>query len=523
MSERRALICSPLLPEFDRESGSRRIFDLIECLRAAGWAVSFVSRAGGAERYVAALQQRGVATYVGSGARIEQLIAGGRFELALLAFWYIAESYLPLVRALSPRTRVVVDTVDLHFVRQARRLLHPATEEQRPGQLDGDYASEMMRELNAYVAADAVLAVSQKEADLLNDLAGDPSLAHAVPDCEDLALSTIPFAERKGILFVGNFKHPPNVGAAEYLCKEIIPRLDPQILAEHPLSMVGNALNDTIRGYGSGVPQIRMVGWVPSVLPYLERARITVIPLRYGAGTKRKLIQALMVGTPTVSTPVGTEGLGLRHGADVLVADGPAAFAGAIKDLLTDAELWRQLACAGRDHVMRLHARETVRARFLEVIAAALAKEPKQIPSRENGRDANGSVSAPSYGQLIERIRGLASRVLPRQATVLVISKGDDDLLQLDGRTAWHFPRAEDGSYAGYYPATSANAVAHLEALRAKGADFLLFPTTALWWLEHYAGLRQHLERHYQTLASEENTGLIVALSAPAEERTGRQ
>jgi GT2 family glycosyltransferase len=508
----RALICSPLLPEFDRESGSRRMFDLIEFLRAAGWVVSFVSRRGGGQRYIRALEQRGVATYIESDSRIEQLIAAGHFQLAVLAFWHIAESYLPILRRLSPLTRVMVDTVDLHFVRNARRLLYTPVGSQTPSRLDRGYASEMMRELNAYAAADAVLTVSQKEADLVNDLVGDPGLASAVPDCEDLDGSTVPFADRQGVLFVGNFKHPPNLGAVEYLCTEILPRLDPQFLAEHPLSIVGNGLNKTVRQYAKSLPHVRLVGWVPSLLPYFERTRISVIPLRYGAGTKRKLIQALMAGTPTVSTSVGVEGLGLQTGSEVIVADDPAAFAGAIARLLQDEELWQHLANRGRAHVVSMHARQTVGHRFAEVIAATLAKQPKLAQAPETIRTPSDPEPSRSYVELIERIRELVRRVLPPEATVLVVSKGDQALLQLDGRAGWHFPRAEDGSYAGYYPATSAAAIAHLEALRAAGANFLLLPHTALWWLEHYVELKEHLERYYATVAAEENTGVIIAL-----------
>ena len=100
------------------------------------------------------------------------------------------------------------------------------------------------------------------------------------------------------------------------------------------------------------------------------------------------------------------------------------------------------------------------------------------------------------YQQLPERIREVVRSALPADATVLVVSKGDNALLHLDGRTAWHFPQTENGAYAGYYPATSAAAIAHLEALRKKGAEFLLLPPTAFWWLEHYTRFAAHLRKN---------------------------
>ena len=119
-----------------------------------------------------------------------------------------------------------------------------------------------------------------------------------------------------------------------------------------------------------------------------------------------------------------------------------------------------------------------------------------------------------AYGELADRIRAVARAALPTGATVLVVSKGDDDLLDLGGPRGWHFPQANDGTYAGYYPADSAAAIAHLEAMRAKGAEFLLFPSTALWWLEHYRGFREHLEARHELAVAQSETCYVFALKA---------
>jgi glycosyltransferase involved in cell wall biosynthesis len=98
------------------------------------------------------------------------------------------------------------------------------------------------------------------------------------------------------------------------------------------------------------------------------------------------------------------------------------------------------------------------------------------------------------YQDLVESVRAIASQVVPPGAVVAVVTRGDSNLLTIDGRCAWHFPEARPGVYAGHHPADDAAALAALEEARARGAGFLLLPGTAYWWLEHYAEFGAHLE-----------------------------
>jgi GT2 family glycosyltransferase len=509
---KRALVCAPLLPEFDREGGSERIYHMIEYLQEAEWAVTFIAENGrGGERYVQHLQQRGIATYCGFGQRTDEMIAAGCFDLAIFAFWHLAEKYLPTVRKLSPRTRVLVDTIDLHFVRNARRIFQDF--KGRPGRmLDPDYASELSRELNTYAAADGVLTVSQKEAQLINDLTGDPTLAMNAPDAEELTPSKVPFEDRKGILFIGNFRHPPNLQAVEYLCREVLPRVDQRLLEQHPVFVVGNGLDDRVRAMAQTVDNVKMVGWVPSVVPYLERCRITVIPLLYGAGTKRKLIQALMVGTPTVTTAVGMEGLHLTDGEHVLQADDPQAFADAVTRLVTERSRWMHLAAKGRAQIRFDHGKQILQEAWHRLIESAMHRRPKSPIDGGAHQTFVRRLTNEEYDYLRNRIREVIRDRVPPGDVVIVVSKGDDRLLDLPGCKGWHFPQNDEGVFAGHYPADSKAAIAHLEALREKGAKYLLLPNTASWWLEHYPGFRQHLEQHYRLAVQEESVCSLFEL-----------
>lgn len=117
------------------------------------------------------------------------------------------------------------------------------------------------------------------------------------------------------------------------------------------------------------------------------------------------------------------------------------------------------------------------------------------------------------YERLLARIREVVRAMLPPSATVLVVSKGDEELLELDGRPGWHFPRDESGKYAGYHPGSAQEAIRHLESLREAGANYILFPCTAFWWLGHYDDLAQHLIRRYQLVHADNDTCVIFALN----------
>jgi spore maturation protein CgeB/SAM-dependent methyltransferase len=146
--------------------------------------------------------------------------------------------------------------------------------------------------------------------------------------------------------------------------------------------------------------------------------------------------------------------------------------------------------------------------------AARLREREKQLRDLTAQREADWARRATN-----QRMREVVHAVLPAGAQVLVISKGDDDLLQLDGRHGWHFPQTAGGVYAGHHPGDSAEAIAHLESLRAKGAQFLLIPATAFWWLEFYADFRRHLESRHPLLAYHVDTCFIFSLGPVASDR----
>jgi hypothetical protein len=143
---------------------------------------------------------------------------------------------------------------------------------------------------------------------------------------------------------------------------------------------------------------------------------------------------------------------------------------------------------------------EANRARF---------EEKWQAPWQPYGRRRSDR-----YREMTVRIQRAVLDAVPAGATVLIVSRGDDELLRVDGRRAWHFPRTIDGAYAGHHPADSREAIAWLEAEHAAGAEYVVFPATATWWLQHFGELRRHLEG-YGRRFSDPDTCVIFDLREP--------
>jgi GT2 family glycosyltransferase len=122
------------------------------------------------------------------------------------------------------------------------------------------------------------------------------------------------------------------------------------------------------------------------------------------------------------------------------------------------------------------------------------------IPWKQHGR-----LQTDEYRNTIDRIRETVIASVRAGARVLVVSKGDDELLQLEGCLGSHFPQVDGGVYAGYYPADSGGAIEQLEELRARGAEFLLFPGPAFWWFDFYGGFRDHLDSRYHRVCQSQD------------------
>lgn len=138
------------------------------------------------------------------------------------------------------------------------------------------------------------------------------------------------------------------------------------------------------------------------------------------------------------------------------------------------------------------------------------AVEPLRMAA--TGAAAEEIAARVEYVGLVARVRGIVRDRVSRQARVLVVGRGDDQLLRLFGRKAGHFPQDAHGDFAGEYPPDGASAVAALERLVAAGWNHLVIPATSAWWLDHYRELRIHLHREWHAVHRDPDSCLIFAL-----------
>jgi glycosyltransferase involved in cell wall biosynthesis len=168
------------------------------------------------------------------------------------------------------------------------------------------------------------------------------------------------FGEREDLVFVGSFRHLPNIDAACWLADEIFPIVR-AALPTIRLHLVGADAPESVLALARH-PGIEFHGHVPELEPLLDHARINLAPLRFGAGIKGKINQSLARGLPVVATSCAVEGMFLNDGEDVLCADTAESFAAAIIRLHGDEMLWSRLRAAGLENTRRHFSRDAARS-----------------------------------------------------------------------------------------------------------------------------------------------------------------
>jgi O-antigen biosynthesis protein len=304
---------------------------------------------------------------------------GGHFDVVVLCRADQAIRYFDVVRSYCPKARIVFNTVDLHFLREERgaRLKGSADELKNVQKLK-------RAELDVCTKASATLVVSRAEASLLQKEVPD-----AYVEWFPFALS-IPgrkkaFGERRDIAFIAGYLFEPNVDAVMHFVREIWPHIAER-LPDVKFLMAGSNMPESVARLAGD--RIKAVGYVKDLAQFLESCRLTVAPIRYGAGIKGKVISSLSHGVPVVATSLAAEGMGCEHGVHLLVANTIAEWTESVARAYEDENLWEHLSHNGLTLMREEYSLDTGLTRLGAILHRLEC--PLPIRSDASGRPAIG-------------------------------------------------------------------------------------------------------------------------------------
>ena len=355
------LVITPQMPRPNTSAGDQRLLALLRML-ADEHAVDLLAMprdptaSGGDGSALAAAGVRVLATAAASP--LEWALRRRPYDAAIFEFWHTVPQRVGLVRRLQPWCHVIVDTVDLHYLRDAGGV--------RVGAVDAQLAAAQREaERSAYLAADRVVAVTDlDEAELRSFLPA--GVARLIPLVIPPHARPADAQRRPVLSFVGGGRHLPNVDGIVWFADEVFPLVRAPV-PEATLEIVGADLPAAVVELAAR-PGVVVVGPVPQTEPYLDRAAVSVAPLRYGAGMKGKVASAMAAAVPVVTTTVGAQGLGPVTPEQLAVADDPAGMADRIVELLRDPARAEAIGRAGQAWIDAICGPAVVRAKLRELI-----------------------------------------------------------------------------------------------------------------------------------------------------------
>jgi len=338
------LIIGYVWPEPQSSAAGRRMMDLIEIFESENWQITFASSAAHSEHAVD-LESMGIETaeIQVNNSDFDEFIGGLKPDAVLFDRFIIEEQFGWRVAKQCPDAIRILDTEDLHFLRHARKT---AVKENRPFQNEDLLREETTkREIASIYRCDLSLMISEFEMELLTDFFDiDEDLLCYIPflldEIEEQDIQDWPvFAERDHFITIGNFLHPPNWDAVLYLKQQIWPLIRKE-LPDVELHIYGSYLTKKAQQLHNPEDGFFIKGRAPDAKEVVRQARVSLAPLRFGAGLKGKLIEAMQCGTPTVTTDIGAEGLNgvLEWGGRI--ENNPEKIAAAAVELYSHKSEW---------------------------------------------------------------------------------------------------------------------------------------------------------------------------------------
>jgi len=357
------------------------MMSILRLFKAQGWQVEFATPAQESEHAID-LESEGI-----SSKRIalncdsfDTYIKAYQPNIVLFDRFMMEEQFGWRVEKNCPNALKILDTEDLQCLRNARHQAHKAGRDMTQEDL---YSSLAKREIAAILRSDISLIISSYEMELLIEtFKVDASLLHHLPFIVDLAKcpkTTKSFSERQHFMTIGNFRHAPNWDVILYLqqiwplIRRQLPKAELHIYGSYPPPKA-TALHNPKTGF-------HIKGWTENAFEVMEASRICLAPIRFGAGIKGKLLDAMMMQTPSLTTSMGSEGMYKDEPWGGAVADDIEAFVEAAVNLYTDEEAWTE---AQKNGTALLHAHYDAKKLSVSLIEKILSTEENLTQHRLN-------------------------------------------------------------------------------------------------------------------------------------------
>jgi len=369
-----ALFIGSVFPEPESSAAGIRMMQLLELFSEAGYKLVFGSHAARGD-FSADLSRMDITeiSFCLNDSRFDDQIREINPDIVIFDRFMTEEQYGWRVSEAVPEAFRILNTEDLHSLREVRQ--HCVKNEiPFSNQLFVQH-EKTLRELASIYRCDLTIMISEAENRILTEVLNVPEeLLLWLPIMTDESgISSGPeFSEREGFVMIGNFRHPPNRDSVQYLKKKIWPEIRKRLP------------NATVHIYGSypapadlqlNKPEdgFYVHGRADSVKEVIEKARVLLAPLRFGAGLKGKLLSAMQFGTPSATTETGAEGIAPPESWPGILEDDPETFAKNAVELYQDELLWRTSQKGGFDVMRRRFLKKDHRPRFLNSLNDVLS------------------------------------------------------------------------------------------------------------------------------------------------------
>jgi len=336
------LIIGFVWPEPNSSAAGSRMLQLIDLFLEQGWKITFASTAADSEFMfdVTAIGVQKVSIEL-NNASFDVFVKDLDPTMVLFDRFMTEEQFGWRIAQNCPNALRILDTEDLHSLRQARQL---AVKENRSFNHADLFSDVAKREIAGIFRCDLSLIISETEMDLLRGVFNvDASLLYYLPFLVDRTdVSDGPkFEDRRDFIFIGNFLHEPNWHTVQYLKMQIWPRIN-ELLPDISMRIYGAYPSQKVLQLHMPSENFHIMGRAENAAEVVKNARVVLAPIQFGAGAKGKLLEAMQCGTPSVTTAIGAESMAGNLPWNGFVENDADAFAKAAVTLYTDERLWKR-------------------------------------------------------------------------------------------------------------------------------------------------------------------------------------